>query len=117
MSHVSKNYVKAITEGASWLPTEKEALTECSDQAPVTEAHVCPLCQSNLAEPISEEALLEHSAAMLEVFTAVEDTLNESLEESEEDDSDEESEEDSEDDGEEYDEEEYDEESEDEDEE
>jgi hypothetical protein len=106
MSQVSKDYVKAITEQANWELRKGQQIDECKDMNEAEEApvHVCPLCQSQLDEAISEESLLEHSAAMLQVFSAVEETLNEAVEdayeeESEEDleDSDEESEEDFED--------------------
>lgn len=41
------------------------------------EGHSCPLCSSELDEEVSDEALLEHADAMLDVFQEAEQAINE----------------------------------------
>ena len=41
------------------------------------EGHSCPLCSSVLDEEVSDEALLEHADAMLDVFQEAEQVINE----------------------------------------
>lgn len=60
-----------------------------TDRDKKIEQHVCPLCESVLKEPISEDNMLKHAASMYEVFEAVEQTLNEETEDSEESEDDE----------------------------
>lgn len=39
------------------------------------EEHVCPLCESKLANPLSDEKLLEHVEAMAQMFDEVHEEL------------------------------------------
>jgi len=43
------------------------------------EAHVCPLCESKLEEPISDEKLAEHVDFMVGVISEMEDITDEDL--------------------------------------
>ena len=98
--NISDEAMKIILENSAWgqfglkvdeakQPINEEA-EEVSEEA---DEHVCPLCQSHLQEAISDEALMEHTANVLEAVNAA--TLNEEEEEedgenlSEEDDEDE----------------------------
>jgi hypothetical protein len=40
-----------------------------NDPKGITEEQVCPLCETSLEEAISDEALEEHTAAMMQTFT------------------------------------------------
>ena len=60
---------------------KKEAVNEGKEQK--VEKHVCPLCESELKEPLSEDRILEHAENMLEVFEAVEEAAAEMLNEEE----------------------------------
>lgn len=51
--------------------TEEEVIEE------EAEGHSCPLCSSELDEEVSDEALLEHADAMLDVFQEAEQVINE----------------------------------------
>ena len=122
MKDVTNEYVNSIMEHARWdlagvkidkevkPETKKEDKTkiEESNKESKVEVHKCPLCESELKEAISDEALLEHASQMQEVFEAVENAvakaLNEETDEdledsldSDEDSEDEDSDEDSED--------------------
>ena len=56
-------------------------ISESAEGGEHTEAHVCPLCESHLEEPISEEKIQEHVDYFLDVinenFDIVGDELNE----------------------------------------
>ena len=80
--------MKIILENAVWSDfglkvesKEGQKLDESTDETLEEEAdeHVCPLCQSHLQEAISDEALMEHTANVLEAVNAA--TLNEEEEE------------------------------------
>lgn len=62
---------------------KKEVIKEGKEQK--VEKHVCPLCESELKEPLSEDQILEHASNMLEVFEAVEEAAAEMLNEEDED--------------------------------
>lgn len=64
-----------------------------SAEAPQAEKHVCPLCESHLEEPISEEKIQEHVDYFLEVINENFDIVGEELNEEEEVEADEETEE------------------------
>lgn len=102
MDHVSlsDDLRKQLLESAAWgkigispkpLTEEKEVEKEESveetkeevkEEEPVTEeAHVCPLCSSNLEEEIDEERMLEH----LDVVVGLIDRLSQLNEGDEED--------------------------------
>ena len=55
-----------------------------SAEAPQAEKHVCPLCESHLEEPISEEKIQEHVDYFLEVINENFDIVGEELNEEEE---------------------------------
>lgn len=74
-------------------PIVEDKKPEKKDEKPVnegkkedkTEKHVCPLCESELKEPLSDKKMLEHAGEMYAVFEAVEKSLNEESEDSEDD--------------------------------
>lgn len=55
-----------------------------STEAPQAEAHVCPLCESHLEEPISEEKIQEHVDYFLDVINENFDIVGDDLDEGEE---------------------------------
>lgn len=75
---LSEDFVKQIVGANS---TKK--ISE-STEAPQAEAHVCPLCESQLAEPISEEKIQEHVDYFLDVINENFDIVGEELNEEEE---------------------------------
>jgi DNA repair exonuclease SbcCD ATPase subunit len=90
--NISDDAMKIILENSAWADfglkvgkTQDQKIDESTDEEVEEleeEAHVCPLCTSHLDEAISDEALMEHTANVLEAVNAA--TLNE--EEEEEDD-------------------------------
>lgn len=105
--NISEDAMKIILENAAWdkfgikvgdQQQIDESTEEGSEEEAIEEAHVCPLCSSHLDEAISDEALMEHTANVLEAVNAA--TLNEETdgdgEEYEEVDEDEDSDEDDE---------------------
>ena len=95
------------TTGQDFSQESDEVLAEGDEQG----EHSCPLCESTLSAPISDEALHEHLEAMLSIISEMEDisdedisaiqeAIDEELDDDSEEDSDEDdSEEDSEDQG------------------
>lgn len=79
--------MKIILENSAWADfgikvtnAQDQKLDEATEQIEEeTDEHVCPLCQSHLDEAISDEALMEHTANVLEAVNAA--TLNEEEEE------------------------------------
>ena len=53
---------------------EEEVIEEATKVEEEVEVHTCPLCESELQEPISEEVMKEHVTMLLEL-------INESMEE------------------------------------
>ena len=49
------------------------------------ETHVCPLCESELEEELSDECLIEHAEAMAELFASLNEEDDEDEDESDED--------------------------------
>ena len=111
--NISDDAMKIILENSAWADfglkvakVEEKKLDEAAEQIEEeADEHVCPLCQSHLQEAISDEALMEHTAEVLEAVNAA--TLNEEeeeedgeelYEEADEDDEDEDEEESDEDD-------------------
>ena len=105
--NISEDAMKIILENAAWdkfgikvdgQQQIDESTEEGSEEEAIEEEHVCPLCSSHLDEAISDEALMEHTADILEAVNAA--TLNEETdgddEEYEEVDEDEDSDEDDE---------------------
>ena len=62
----SEEVAEEVAEEATEEVIEEEA-----------EGHSCPLCSSVLDEEVSDEALLEHADAMLDVFQEAEQVINE----------------------------------------
>ena len=60
--------------------TETEEQAEQPEEALTEEAHVCPLCESHLEEPISDEKIQEHMELVASILTEME-TTDEELEE------------------------------------
>lgn len=86
--NISDEAMKIILENSAWqqfgvkVPDAKQKIEESAEQVEEEEAeeeHVCPLCQTHLQEAISDEALMEHTANVLEAVNAA--TLNEEEEE------------------------------------
>lgn len=75
---LSEDFVKQIVGANS---TKK--ISE-STEAPKAEAHVCPLCESQLAEPISDEKIQEHVDYFLDVINENFDIVGEDINEEEE---------------------------------
>ena len=81
--------MKIILENSAWADfglkvgkTQDQKIDESTEEEVEEleeEAHVCPLCASHLDEAISDEALMEHTANVLEAVNAA--TLNEEEEE------------------------------------
>jgi DNA repair exonuclease SbcCD ATPase subunit len=89
--NISDDAMKIILENSAWqqfgvkVTEAKQQIDESAEEVDEgADEHVCPLCQSHLQEAISDEALMEHTANVLEAVNAA--TLNE---EEEEEDSDE----------------------------
>lgn len=88
------NMSEALLKNSMWGFEIVEAKKE--DAKPVVESkgeqkvekHVCPLCESELKEALSDEALLEHAAEMANVFESAEKEYSKLLAESDEDDED-----------------------------
>jgi DNA repair exonuclease SbcCD ATPase subunit len=83
--NISDDAMKIILENAAWSDfglkvnkTQDQKIDESTEEVE-EEAHVCPLCSSHLDEAISDEALMEHTANVLEAVNAA--TLNEEEEE------------------------------------
>ena len=85
--NISDEAMKIILENSAWqqfgvkVNEAKQKIDESAEQAEeeAVEEHVCPLCQSHLQEAISDEALMEHTANVLEAVNAA--TINEEEEE------------------------------------
>ena len=63
--------LEVMNESAQVKSAETEEVIE--EEA----GHSCPLCSSELDEEVSDEALLEHADAMLDVFQEAEQVINE----------------------------------------
>jgi hypothetical protein len=74
-----------LTESVEGLQGQEQVQDEASDQEEqieeAVEAHVCPLCESQLEEAISDEQLAEHVDFMVGVISEMEDISDEDLEE------------------------------------
>jgi DNA repair exonuclease SbcCD ATPase subunit len=65
------------TQGQEQVQDEAQADEEQIEEA--VEAHVCPLCESQLEEAISDEQLAEHVDFMVSVISEMEDITDEDL--------------------------------------
>ena len=76
---------ESILGTAAWKQVGLEVINESTEvkRAETEEVieeeagHSCPLCSSELDEEVSDEALLEHADAMLDVFQEAEQVINE----------------------------------------
>ena len=77
---------ESILGTAAWKQVGLEVMNESTEvKSEETEeevieeeaGHSCPLCSSVLDEEVSDEALLEHADAMLDVFQEAEQVINE----------------------------------------
>jgi transcription elongation factor Elf1 len=59
-------------------------ISESQEGGEQTEKHVCPLCESHLEEPISEEKIQEHVDYFLDVINENFDIVGDDLDETEE---------------------------------
>lgn len=102
--NVNEDFVKSIVSQGKWGEQDNvkaEPITE--DKKPVkskkepieeeVEKHVCPLCESELDEPLDDEVVLEHMENVLTMLTEAdedededEDSLNEDEDESDDED-------------------------------
>lgn len=64
---------QAQEQGQEEVPAEEEQIEEA------VEGHVCPLCESQLEEAISDERLAEHVDFMVGVISEMEDITDEDL--------------------------------------
>lgn len=94
MKEVNADIVNSIMEGARWdlagVKIENPEVAPVDSKQPVKESkegkvetHVCPLCESVLKAPLTDEQLLEHAASISEVFEEVEKALQDALNEEE----------------------------------
>jgi DNA repair exonuclease SbcCD ATPase subunit len=67
------------TQGQEQVQEPVQADEEQIEEA--VEAHVCPLCESQLEEAISDEQLAEHVDFMVSVISEMEDITDEDLDE------------------------------------
>ena|GEM_PF-4499559 len=74
---LSEEFVQQIV-GANSSKTISE-----STEASHAEAHVCPLCESHLEEPLSEERIQEHVDYFLDVINENFDIVGDNLDEEE----------------------------------
>lgn len=66
---------------ANTEPTVEAEEAPAEEQEVVEEqAHVCPLCESHLEEPVSDEQLTEHIEMMLGIINEMNDISDEELE-------------------------------------
>ena len=83
---IDPNIAKALMEGSSWEKagfkvvdeTGNEVINEANEpQAPAQEEepHSCPLCLSELTEPISDEQIVEHLDSVLTIMDVIEESL------------------------------------------
>lgn len=64
---------QAQEQGQEEVPADEEQIEEA------VEAHVCPLCESQLEEAISDERLAEHVDFMVGIINEMEDISDEDL--------------------------------------
>tara|TARA_R110000782_G_scaffold76057_3_gene151517 strand:- start:64 stop:366 length:303 start_codon:yes stop_codon:yes gene_type:complete len=87
---VSKEYVASVLEAVCPGTAVKEPIVEAKD-APVEEVvneeveeHVCPLCESELDEALSDESLQECLEFIMDTINELNEEEGETLEEAEE---------------------------------
>jgi hypothetical protein len=98
---VEESYIKALVEQAAWKPSELQKIITELEEADAAQAdselevveeeeevveeeeatHACPLCESILAEEISEDVLMEHIKGIEEALLSIIEEEEEELEE------------------------------------
>lgn len=68
------------TEAQAATPVTAEVDTPVADEVVNEETHSCPLCESTLEQPISDEKLTEHIEMMLGIINEMNDITDEELE-------------------------------------
>jgi hypothetical protein len=74
---VDEDFVKSLIGGAAWRQEElrkeltEEVVEEAAEEVVEEEAHICPLCESHLAEEISDEAWDSHFAMLDQIAEEV----------------------------------------------
>lgn len=73
---------KKLSEQAEVEEVEQveEEVEEVQDEVLEEQAHACPLCESALEEPISDEQLTEHIQMMLGIINEMDNISDEDLE-------------------------------------
>lgn len=69
-----------LTENTEAAPAAVEAEEEVETEEVNEETHSCPLCESSLESPISDEKLTEHIEMMLGIINEMNDITDEELE-------------------------------------
>ena len=83
---VDPKIAQALMEASNWEKAgfdvenvEEEQLAESTDSSEVVEeeqeVHACPLCLNELAEPISDEQIVEHLDNVLTIMDVIEESL------------------------------------------
>lgn len=74
---VDEDFVKSLIGAAAWRQEElrkeltEEVVEEAAEEVVEEEAHICPLCESHLAEEISDEAWDSHFAMLDQIAEEV----------------------------------------------
>ena len=98
---VDPDIAKALMENSNWEKAgfvvdkgETQAVNESSEEEQSVEGeeelHSCPLCLTELAEPISDEQIVEHLDNVLTIMDVIEESFSEDDNEDETEESDEE---------------------------
>ena len=83
---VDPDIAKALMENSNWEKAgfvidkgEAQAVNESSEEEQSVEGeeelHSCPLCLTELAEPISDEQIVEHLDSVLTIMDVIEESL------------------------------------------
>lgn len=95
--NLHESFIAGVLRTSAWksadldvvLDKEPEVIDESAEEVDESEevaTHVCPLCETELEEELSDQCLLEHAQSMLSLFDDVEAQLNEEDEEPEDED-------------------------------
>lgn len=93
--NLHESFIAGVLRTSAWksadldvvLDKETEVIEESAEEVDESEevaTHVCPLCETELEEELSDQCLLEHAQSMLSLFDEVEAQLNEEDDESDE---------------------------------
>jgi hypothetical protein len=78
---INEDFLSAIIGGKKVEEAPAEKIQEAKKEEEKVEEHICPLCESKLAEAISEEKLQEHVDYFLDVINENFEPEGESLDE------------------------------------